>query len=77
MIPVLFGIYFVSAFEESGFVPKGLEVVILRNPVLSEYSFSVVVQNHHAVVVPAQNDFWHFGGWTEERLGPFQYQQWL
>lgn len=72
MTPVLHGIYFVS-FEESGFVPEGLEVAILRKRVHhSECSFSVVVQNHHTVVVPAQSYFWHFDGMTGEHLGPFQ-----
>ena len=48
MTPVLRGIYFVSAFEESGFIPEVLEVVILRKRVYySECSFSVAVQNHY------------------------------
>ncbi|CDM32839.1 unnamed protein product [Penicillium roqueforti FM164] len=60
MTPVLRGIYFVSAFEESGFIPEVLEVVILRKRVYySECSFSVAVQNHYRVVVLAQNGFWH------------------
>ena len=72
MTPVLRGIYFVSAFEESGFIPEVLEVVILRKRVHhSECSFSVAVQNHHPVVVSAQNGFWHLAAGPESAWGHF------
>ena len=53
--------------------PGGLVVILRKRVLIASALFLWWFRTiHHAVVVPAQSDFWHFDSLAGEHLGRFQ-----